>query len=159
MNIRHYWQNLLPRERRLMSVGGGGLLLALLYAYAWLPLQQQQQRLHASLPRVRVQAAQLQAARDEVLSLKARVGNTRNTALALRPALEQTSQALGITWERLDLNGERSANLVFNHVAFDTWLRWLNRLQTEQGVRATSVDILPSGTTGLVNIQLSLLQE
>lgn len=159
MSIRNYWQNLLPRERHIIRLGGGGLLLALLYAYAWLPLQQQQQRLQSSLPRVRVQAAQLQAARDEVLILKSRVGNTAPAALSLRPALEQTAQAMGVSWAQLDMNGERSANLVFNQVAFDTWLRWLHRLQTEQGVRVARVDISPSGTIGLVNIQLSLIQE
>lgn len=157
--LKTYWQTLLPRERRLISLGGGGLLIALLYAYAWLPLQQQAQRLQTVLPRVRLQASQLQAARDEVIGLKARGGNRAQIDVPLRLGLEQTAQEMQLHWERLEMNGERSANLTFNQVAFDAWVRWLHRLQTEQGVRVANADVLPAGSVGLVNIQVTLIQE
>jgi general secretion pathway protein M len=157
--LKNYWLTLLPRERLLIAGGGGLLFIALLYAYFWLPIHQQQQRLHDLLPRVRVQAMQLQADRDEVLRLKAQVGAVTRTAMPLRQVLEQSAASLGIKPERIDMTGESSASVTMNKVVFDQYLRWLYLLQTQHGVRVSIGDVVAAGEVGLVNVQITVTQE
>jgi type II secretory pathway component PulM len=154
-----YWQNLLPRERWIIAGGGGVLVVALLYAYLWLPLHQQRQKLQEVLPRMRLQATQLQTARDEVLRLKAQVGAGARSNLPLQQALTASATAQGLTLLKVDVTGEHSAMLVLDNVAFDDWLRWLHLLQTQQGLHLVAGDITRSTQVGRVNIQATVTQE
>ncbi len=154
-----YWQNLLPRERWIMAGGGGVLLVALLYAYLWLPLHQQRQKLQEILPRMRLQATQLQTARDEVLRLKTQVGTGAQSNLPLQQRLTASATAQGLTLLKVDMTGEQSAVLVLDDVAFDEGLRWLHVLQTQQGLRLVAGDITRSAQVGRVNIHATVSQE
>lgn len=158
-NWSRYWQNLLPRERWILAGGGGVLLVALLYAYLWLPLHQQRQKLQEVLPRMRTQAAQLQTARDEVLRLKAQGGTAAISNLPLQQVLNTSATAQGLTLLKVDMTGERSAMLVLENVAFDDWLRWLHLLQTQQGLHLATGKITRSTQVGRVNIQATISQE
>lgn len=149
-----YWRNLQARERNVLQGGGGILLFALLYAYLWLPLQQQRQHLHDILPRVRVQAMQLQSARDEVLALKTRVGSVNRSTQPLQQALTQSSTALNLTPERVEMQGENKATLVFKNIRFAQWLRWLHGLQTQHGVRVETLEIAATAEAGMVNVHV-----
>ncbi|MFY9259478.1 MAG: type II secretion system protein M [Gallionella sp.] len=154
-----YWQNLLPRERWIMAGGGGVLLVALLYAYFWLPLHQQRQKLQEILPRMRLQATQLQTARDEVLRLKTQVGTGAQSNLPLQQRLTASATAQGLTLLKVDMTGEQSAVLVLDDVAFDEGLRWLHVLQTQQGLRLVAGDITRNAQVGRVNIHATVSQE
>ena len=155
----HYWQNLLPRERWIIAGGGGLLCLALLYAYLWLPLHQQRQKLQASLPQLRIQAMQLQTARDEVLRLKIQVGTVARQILPLQQALTTSAAAQGLTLQKVEMSGEHSALLLLENVAFDDWLRWLNVLQTQHGLHLLTAEISRIEQAGRVTIQATVSQE
>lgn len=157
--LKNKIDSLQPRERALVLGGGSVLLVALLYAYLWLPLHQQRQKLQDMLPRLRAQAAALQTARTEVLALKAQVGSVSRANQPLRAALESSAAGLGIKIQRLDVTGETSATLILEGVAFDTWLRWLDGLQMQSGLRLVSGEISSTSQTGLVNIQATLSSE
>lgn len=158
---RNFWQDLQPRERGLISVGVSLLFCGLLYAYLWLPLSHQRQRMHELMPRFQMQAAQLNAARDEVLKLKAQVGTLSRVQLPLRQVLEDSSTASGIRAqiERIDMMGDASATIALGSVSFDSWLLWLKELQTKHSLRLSSCEITATGQTGLVKIQASVMRE
>ena len=158
-DLTRYWQNLLPRERWIIAGGGGVLVVALLYAYLWLPLHQQRQKLQEILPRMRVQAAQLQAARDEVLRLKAQVGTGARSSLPLQQELNASATAQGLTLLKVDMTGENSAMLVLESVAFDDWLRWLHLLQTQKGLHLVTGEMTRSAQLGRVNVHATISQE
>jgi general secretion pathway protein M len=153
--LTSYWQNLQARERRIITVGGSLLALALLYAYLWLPLQQQRQKLHALLPKLRVQAAQLQTAQKEVQQLKTQAGAVPASTTPLRQLLENSVNSLGIKPKQIDMTGENSALLVIDSVSFDTWLRCLHTLQTQYGLRLV-VGEMQSVGSGLVKVQATV---
>ncbi len=152
------WQHLAPRERNFILYGSGGVLLALLWAYAWLPLQQQGLRLSQNLPRLRQQAQQMQAARDEVPALRARA--VPLGTLPLLQVLPPALSAAGLPAAQFEPGGnDNTLSLSLQNAAFDAWLGCLSRLQATQGVRLVRLEVRATGTPGQVNLQATVSRE
>ena len=58
--LMQFWRARAPRERAVLGGGAALLVLALGYAYAWLPMQRDRAQLQQALPQLREQARQLQ---------------------------------------------------------------------------------------------------
>ncbi len=54
---REWWQARAPRERLVYGLGAGALVVASLWAYVWLPVQDDRARLAVTVPKLRAQAA------------------------------------------------------------------------------------------------------
>lgn len=160
MEPTKYWQDLQPRERWVVGVGVGIVVLGLGYAYLWQPMVRERQRLQDTLPGLRLQAAQLAAARDEAIGLK-RQGAPAAARANLRQVLEDSAAALDLRRhiERIDVAGEARATLSMGEVPFDAWVRWLKALQTSQGIRVEACAVEAAGPSGQVRVRATVLRE
>jgi general secretion pathway protein M len=154
-NITLFWRQRTQAERRTLTLGGAVLAIALLYAFIWHPLSQERQRLQASLPQLRAAAAQMRIQSAEVTSLRNQP--KKNFGNSLRSALDYASahSNVGAPSQTIPLDAGR-VRVEFNAAAFDSWIDWVNLLQTEQGIRVESAEIIALAEPGMVKIKAVL---
>lgn len=151
------WRARAPRERLVLAGGAALLVLALAYAYAWLPMQRELAQLREALPQLRVQAEQMQRDAEEVARLRARpAASLRGGSVAA--AVEQRAAASGLR-EQIETITPQDAGrvrVVLPRVGFDAWLAWIGDLRAAHGVRVESARIESSGEAGMVRVEAVL---
>ncbi|OHC29558.1 MAG: hypothetical protein A3J71_00995 [Pseudomonadales bacterium RIFCSPHIGHO2_02_FULL_60_43] len=146
------WQLQPQRERLALSLLAGFLILTMLYAALWLPLQtrlkdarhwyQAQNELHKYM------------LRNQALAQKAGVKSHATISLeSLQMLVTRTAQEAGLVIERYDFdsNGLRLSLL---QVPFRNLLPWLTSLE-KQGVHLVELN-LTKATNGKVDAQMTL---
>ncbi len=153
--ILAFWQQRNYAERRTIMIAGTLLMTALLYVFIWHPLTQEQQRLRTVLPQIRATTAQMHHQATAINHL--RNVPQKNFNANIREALEKAAviSALGSPFQQTLLDN-RHAKITINAIAFDRWIEWINILQSEQGVRIESAEIVTLTEPGIVKIQATL---
>jgi general secretion pathway protein M len=152
------WRSRAPRERLVLAGGSALLLLALLYAYVWLPMQRDVAHLRQALPELREQARQLERDAQEVARLKKQpaLGQAKDN---LAGTVENAALANGLR-ERIESitpQGAGKAKVVLPQVAFDAWIALLGELQASHGVRVESTRIQAGEEAGMVSVEAVLV--
>lgn len=158
-SLIQFWRSRAPRERFTLAAGSVLLVLALGFAYGWLPMQREVAQLKQALPQLRVQAQQLQQDAQEVARLKTQPAVVREAG-SLVLTVEQRAQAMGLR-ERIESITPQDAGrvrVVLPQVAFDAWISWLGDLQASHGVRVDSARIDATGDPGMVSIDAVLVR-
>lgn len=152
------WRTRVPRERLVLAGGSALLVLALGFAYAWLPMQRDVKQLRQVLPQLRAQARQLQQDAQEVARLKAQPAVIRETG-SLAHAIEQRALATGLR-ERIESITPQDAGhvrVLLPQVTFDAWIVWIGELQASHGVRVESARIEATDVPGMVSVDAVLV--
>lgn len=152
-----FWRSRAPRERLILGGGSALLVLALGFAYAWLPKQRDAAQLRQALPQLRAQAQQLQQDAQEVARLKAQPAVTQEAGSLVR-AVEQGALTSGLR-ERIESITPQDAShvrVVLPQVTFDAWTSWLGELQTSHGIRVESARIEATDEAGMVSVDAVL---
>lgn len=153
-----FWRTRVPRERLVLAGGSALLVLALGFAYAWLPMQRDVKQLRQVLPQLRAQARQLQQDAQEVARLKAQPGVIREKG-SLAHAIEQRALATGLR-ERIESITPQDAGhvrVLLPQVTFDAWIVWIGELQASHGVRVESARIEATDVPGMVSVDAVLV--
>lgn len=152
-----FWRTRVLRERLVLGGGVALLVLALGYAYAWLPMQREVAQLRQGLPQLRHQAMQLQQDAQEVVRLKTQPAATRGTG-NLAGAVEQRALAMGLREhiESITPQDAGHVRVLLPQVAFDAWIVWIGELQTSHGVRVESAHIEAAVAAGMVSVDAVL---
>lgn len=149
-----FWRSRAPRERLVLAAGGALAVVALAYAYLWLPVAREAAQLRDSLPELRAQARQVQAGAAEVARLKARV-KPAAAQQDLAALLDARAKQRGLR-ERIDSIVPVDATRVrvaASAVPFDVWVGWLGELQAGYGVRVESTRISSGDEAGVVAVE------
>ena len=154
------WLARTEQERKLLTIGGAVVLLAIFYLVLVAPAVEGRAQLQKSLPNMRQQAAQLNAMALEAGALSRQppvqvTPMTRETLAASLSARSITPQSLVMTGEfaKLQVNGVSFANLV-------AWLdaaRRDNRIAV-QDAAFTAVAAAGQPALGLVDATITLHQ-
>jgi type II secretory pathway component PulM len=136
----------------VIAAGVALLALALLVAFAWLPLERSRARLAAELPRLRASIATLQRDADEVKRLRAMPSIAPSSATPIA-AIAAANTLPGAQISAVD---DRRLRLTGADVGFTALLEWLAAAQAAHGLRVESarLDALPA--TGRVRAELTL---
>lgn len=151
--LQAWWRQLAQRERLLIGWGGTGLLLALAYAYVWLPLDVERHKLRAALPTLRSAASQMRAQADEAARLRgATVAAPSGAALrgAVQAAVGDAGKGKNSQLESLD---ENHVAVSWPSISFDAWAALVSQLQTDARVRLESVAVDTLPEPGMVRVQ------
>lgn len=148
------WQQLAPRERRVITWGVTVLLAALLYAYLWQPITVERNKLRATLPQLRENAAQMQRQAQEAARLKASVTPTPRGE-TIKPAIYQAAKEAGLDSKTLQVNtlDEGRADIALATASFDAWTVLVAILQKNQGIRLESCTIEALPEAGKVSVR------
>jgi len=134
------WQALSERERRLLLLGGGALLLAFLYWGLWQPFQQ---GLADSRERVASQQATLAWMQEQggrVLSLQRQGGAKVDLSGSLESVVNQSASRAKITLTRMQSMKDQ-VQVEIERLPFERWLDWVRQLEEQYGVTVASLEL------------------
>lgn len=152
--LRARWTALAQRER-LMVVGGAVVVAAaLLFLVAVEPAWKARARSGAELPRLREQAAELQALLQEVKLLRGR-GTASYTPEAAKEALAQSLAQANFASARVATLDERRVAVTAKAVPVAPWLVWVEQAARESRLRVAAAQITATATRGMVDFEMT----
>jgi general secretion pathway protein M len=149
------WLARTEQERRFLAVGGGVVLLALLYLLLVEPALEGRAQLRRSLPQLRQQAAELQAMAQVANSL----ANTPATQVVplTRETVNTSLSGRGLTPQSLSMTGEY-IKLQLNNVSFANLVTWLDEQRRANRVLVQDAVVTSLPAAGQVDASLTLRQ-
>lgn len=155
--LRDAWGKLAPGERRLATIGGVLLGMALLYTLLWLPVQKELTRLRVSVPEERAQLQRMRAQAASIKPLRARSG-AKPAPGTLLSVIEQSASARGLRGfvTRMEADGGTGVQLTLDAVPFNSLLSWLADLQDSHSLLVESTSLDAHTAPGTVNAKLKL---
>lgn len=159
--MRQWWQTLAPRERRVLILGGGALVV-ILYIFALrLPAERAVKNLEARVVQERALVAWMEQTRDGILALQGQAPSgsealDRDQALFSLADESAREAGFGSQLARIEPAGDDGARVNFEGIAFDALIRWLVHLRQAHGVTANEVTIRRASEDGRVDAQLLL---
>jgi general secretion pathway protein M len=156
MNLRHWFEGLAPRERRLVYAAAAVAVIALLYAGVALPLQHLHAKQSARVERKTADLAWMRQEAPQVAALTARGGTAGHESLVV--LIDRTGRESGLGGSIRDQSpsGENSMRLRLEGASFDSMVAWLANLQQQYGVSVSDATIDAAGAPGLVNASITL---
>lgn len=157
--MKDWWDTLAPRERRILRVGGAAVAAAALFLLLIEPALERREMLSARLQELVNEHAWVEAQAPAVRA-RAQAGGTGaappvrggSSPLAVVDASAR-SAGLGSALRRVrPLEAGVEAEL--EAAPYAPMMRWLASLETQHGLRVTSLGIDPGPEPGRVNAQL-----
>ena len=158
--MRARWQALSVRDRRVL--GGGGLVVALLLAWAfiWHPLALSREQLRARTGADRASLAWMRSAQTQLPSLGAGATHTavNREGKSLLALADATARGAGLAaaLKRVEPTGARSVRVSFEAANFDLLVGWIEELGRDYAVEASDLSADRAEATGLVNARVTL---
>lgn len=156
--LRQHWEQMQPRERRMLAGGGAATVLLLLYALLWDPFQADLAQLEERVAAQRGTLAWMQGAAAEARALRgsARPTNGSRSLLALADETAKSHQ-LGEAVKRVQPDGQHTVRVWLEGAAFDDVLRWLDALSGNHGVKIAGLNVERiAASPGRVNARVAL---
>lgn len=150
-----YWNARTAQERKFLAVGGGVVLLALVYALFIGPALEGRANLQKSLPELRQQAAQLQAMAAEAQTVAS--GGVPQVVPMTQESLTASLDARSIKPESITMTGE-FAKVQVKEVAFANLVTWLDEQRRESRIMVQDTELAGQGEAGQVGGTLTLRQ-
>ena len=150
-----FWQARTEQERRLLTIGGVVVGLALFYSLLIAPAQDGRAKLSKELPELRQQAAEMQAMAREAAALQGQ-GNIAPPPMS-KDSLNAGLASRGLNPQSVTITGEY-AKLQFNGAQFAGLVAWLDAIRNESRITVVDASFNAQDTPGLVNATLTLRQ-
>jgi general secretion pathway protein M len=157
--MKAWLDNLEPRERRAVLLGGGAALAFLVYALVWLPLAERYEHTHqrvieqrAAYEHMVAQAAEVRRLRETAPTVVRTGGGQSVLALVDRTAREA---GLGAALKRVEPDGPSGVRVWLEQAPFRELTLWLTRLEHSHGVRAVTVTMDRPDRPGTVNARIN----
>jgi general secretion pathway protein M len=149
-----------PRERIAVGAAAVVVTLTLLFLLVWGPLAGAHRDRAEALQQARAQAQQIERA-AALIATGTSGGRTANLSTSLLTAVDTTSRSpvLGKAPSRVQPEGDSEVKVWIENVPFANVLRWLDQLQTQYAISASSVEIERGDVSGQVSGRLTLVRQ
>ena len=159
--MNDWFSSLESREQAFVAGGALFVVIALIYAFLWMPLDRNHQQLLASVDNWQRSLAELGPLRSLAGSGESsRPQVAVNSSQAPIIIVDQTLRSRGLDQyrRRSQPTTSNGVRVEFESVAFDDLVIWLGDLSDEFGmhVQAGSVSVVPQAGPGRVNASLTL---
>lgn len=134
----------------MTAIGASLVGIALLYLVAIEPAWKARARLASDLPKLRAQAAEVDALAQEAGRLKG-AGVTAQSPAAAKTALEQSAARGNLGGVRVAVTDERRLSASAKAVPAAQWLAWLESSARESRLRIAQVRMSRTATRALVD--------
>lgn len=155
--LKHYWQGLETRERRILLLGGSIAFIVLFYSLLWEPWHEHINALRKETPAKFMDLVWLTYQKDHLRGLN----KNRQQANITKPAsmltfLEQSAKKYGLG-ASLNISPGRSnqTRVTLKKVSFDQALSWLQNL-TKAGFKLNALLFKSSDEPGQVDVTLTV---
>lgn len=142
--MKEWWFGLQASERRTLTIGGGALVLVLIYFAGWAPLQEGVATLETQVQEQRSLKRWMEQSAAEVAQLRrggAGAGQVAGRSLLTMVDQSARNSQLGGSLKRLEPEGESGVKVWFEQVAFDEMMGWLVTLEQQSGVTVSTITI------------------
>ena len=148
--LARHWAERTPRERWILIGGAVVLALAILYAYVWLPVARERERLLNALPALRAQANEMRAAALEIQRLRA-------APAAASPITDLKAMLAGLATQRrairtapqMSTEANGRVRVAFASITEKEWQGWI-AAAAERGVRIEAVQMEALEVPGVI---------
>lgn len=155
--LRSFWQQRNARERRLLTVGGVLLALALLWLVGVEPALDGRERWRKDLPQLRADAARVQALSQQLPAAPPRAPSASSPVD--KAALESGLAAQGLKAQSLNVQDAGGVLLVrasFTDVSFAALSEWLQQQQRASQLSVSEASVTARERLDRVDAQLTL---
>lgn len=155
--MKEFWEQLKPRERTMLMIGGGFLLLLIFYFLAVKPVFDRADELEQSVATQRETLTWMKQSAQEIKMLSnARRISPGSGGQSLLSIVDSTASSSMLTeaMKRVEPEGANRVRVWMEHAAFDDVTTWLERLQRDYNVKIESVVIDRDANPGRVNARL-----
>lgn len=150
--LRAWWLGLAHRERVMTAAAAAFVLLALLFLIAIEPAWKARVRLAAELPRLRAQAAEVDALALEAKGLKTRVVPAESVGAA-RAAIEKSLAQAALGDVRVAVLDDRRLSVNAGGVSVSQWLAWAEEAARESRLRIAAASVSRGAARALVDAE------
>jgi type II secretory pathway component PulM len=158
--MKEWWNNLSLREKQTLSLGGFFVVLFLIYALLWSPLNSKVNSLREQIVKDQKLLAWMQETNQHILTLEKsfKTGKQDSSGVSLLSIMQkqinktQFVSSLG----QLRQADNDSVQLNFTNVDFDKLVTWLTELSQEEGVVIAQMSVAAGATPGVVSVDLVL---
>lgn len=154
------WNTFSGKEKRILAVIALVMLCLLFYAFIWLPVQHGRERLARTIPEKQVKLLLMRSQAADIERLRGQYKSLATSTGALKASIEVSAKFHGLVpsyKEAVAINDAGKNNiqlaLTLTQVGFDTWVKWVESLQSQNHVRVQSCRILPAGIAGQVKVE------
>ena len=155
--MRAWFENLNPRERLIVGVGGTLAVLLVAWAFLWSPLAARSSELESAVADKRLLLIDLQRATalSANAQLTAPVGASAESLVVL---VANTAESVGLadSFSQTRPDGADSINVNFRDAPFDILVGWLVLLDSTYGIGVESATFNGTSESGVVSGQLFL---
>ena len=152
--LRHWWTGLSRRERAVTGIGAALVSAILLYFAALEPAWRARARLAADLPRLRAEAAEIEALALEAKKLRPRALAVESPA-QMKSALERLLTEKQIAGAAIREGEDGRLLLTLRRAEAGACIAWLKEASTELPLRVGTARISRAGP-GLVDADIAL---
>ncbi len=150
--LRQFWYGRTPRERRILAVGGGLLLLVLVWLVLIDPALQGREQWNKALPGLRADVAQMQALAQQAAAAPAAAPAA---PMPDRAELERSLAGQGIKPQSLTVS-DGQVRLTLSDVSFSALIEWLRQVQRDVQLVVTDGGVTARDRIDRVDANLSL---
>lgn len=151
--LLEWWQTLQPREQQLVRWAGVVSVIAVFYFGVWQPLHQYRAERQLAASSAAEQLAWLQTKLPQITSN----ATVSRGAASLNDVVARSASQFKVTVSRMQPQNEQ-LQLSIDDLPFETLLRFINHLQSEQGVQLVQLDIATTETPGTVRVRRLVLE-
>lgn len=148
------WEDRSPRERVVIGALAALAAVALLAAFAWLPLERARARLKAELPALRASLAALELQAAEAKRLRALPPAQKSSEPLVSLATAAGGRAL--PGAQITVLDGKTLVVTGADIAFGALLEWLASVQASQGLRVQNAHVEALPAAGRVRAELRL---
>ncbi|MDH3325463.1 MAG: type II secretion system protein M [Gammaproteobacteria bacterium] len=158
-----YWQQLKPRERMLLMIGGVVFSILMLYLLMLEPLTNKVDKLSVKIEKQKTQVQYLKTMAKEVAALQKSGGgssSSKRQGQSLLVLVDRTSKQgkLGKNVTRVEPDGSARVRVWLEGAAFDDVTKWLAGLETQYNILVESAVIDKTELVGRVNVRMVFIE-
>jgi general secretion pathway protein M len=158
--MKEWWNNLILREKQMVSLGALIIGAALIYLVLWSPLDNHVSQLRSQILNNQELLLWMKKTdkRIEVLEKKPENSVFKPSSGSLLAIVQKQIKTSSVAkaLDQLHQADNNSVQLTFKKVNFDTLMTWIITLTKQQGLIVTQMTVTPSATTGIVATDFTL---
>lgn len=156
--LQRYWRGLGPRERGVLSLAIGALVLVLGYVSLWEPLIDSRNEWRNRVATAQADLAWMRATAPQVRERGGAVPVRSNDSRSLLARADASARdaGLGGSLLRVEPVSDGQVRVYFEDAGFDAVVRWVETLSAQYGTRVGELSAQRADGVGRVDVRLSL---
>ncbi len=154
------WNAFSNQEKRILIALASLVVCMIFYAFVWQPVQHGRERFAKSIPDKETKLLLMKAQAADVETLRNQYKSLGASAEALKAAIAVSAKHHGLVPiyedasenKNLIKNDKIQLALTLTQVSFNTWIKWVESLQSKNHVRIQFCRISPASLPGQVKV-------